>query len=211
MEIEEVKPKQPRLLWIVVVAVVAVAVAVFLVIRTGRMKSKVAQVQPGASSQVERAAGASESGWPTPEPTEPEEPSSYEQTPQPAAREMEVHRVRGEPQPATQPEARAEPVRKPRMEEPRRVMPTEPLQVPTSESGRYVVQVGSYKDERLARVQADKMGQFGYEAWVEPARLPGKGQYYRVRIGGFDRLDDARRVAASMEAILHNQCWVDQR
>lgn len=59
--------------------------------------------------------------------------------------------------------------------------------------GRFTVQVASYRDRKDAEVLAQKLARKGYQAFVTGAELPGKGKWYRVRVGRFG----TRKEAAS--------------
>lgn len=209
MEMEEMEPKRPRLLWITVVAVVAVVVALFIVIQSGRMKSRMGQGEREARRQAESAAPG-EAAWPAPEEAEREVSVAEVAVEEETEPEAAVSR----PEEVPPPPLKAAPRKEPSPKKPAEVSVSrkgQPLVLPTSELGRFVVQVGSYQDERIARIQAERVERLGYKAWIEPADLPGKGRYYRVRIGGFEIYSDAERVAASMERIFQDDCWVDNR
>ena len=200
MDMEEMEEKRPRFLWIIVVAVVAAALTIFILVQSGRMKSKVADVEPVPSAVEETASGPGESSWPTPETAA--QPSGEEApTPAPVKTAQAIE--------ASSPGRTVPPPSKPQAET--RAAQRESGAVRVSEAGRFVVQVGSFKDERIARVQADKMDRYGYQAWVESADVPGKGRYYRVRVGGFETVTDAQRAAESLSRQLGVGCWVDNR
>ncbi len=59
--------------------------------------------------------------------------------------------------------------------------------------GKYTVQVASYREKRDARELADRLMRKGYQAFVAEAEVPGKGTWYRVRVGRFG----TRKEAAS--------------
>ncbi len=211
MEMEEMEGKRPRFLWIIVVAVVAAALTIFILVQSGRMSSRVAE---GESTPSEEASGPGETGWPAPETA-----LSEERVPQTEP----IAKLYGEQAPVSVLEETSEPVtaskpvptvtERPKLPAEKRTVRRDSgtSAVPTTETGRYVVQVGSFKDQAVARIQADKMEQYGYRAWVESADVPGKGRYYRVRVGGFEDVADAGRVAQSLSEKLGVSCWVDNR
>jgi cell division protein FtsN len=59
--------------------------------------------------------------------------------------------------------------------------------------GKFTVQVASYREKEDARELADRLTRKGYQAFVAEAELPGKGAWYRVRVGRFG----TRKEAAS--------------
>lgn len=59
--------------------------------------------------------------------------------------------------------------------------------------GKFTVQVASYREMGDARELADKLTRKGYQAFVAEAEVPGKGTWYRVRVGRFG----TRKEAAS--------------
>ncbi len=193
--------KRPRFLWIVVVAVVAAALAVFVLVRSNRMEPQVAEVRPEQQVQVDQPQDSGTRSWPAPDTTMARERPEVKETASEVMKETTPTR-----------EARRKPRRpaKPSVTT-QTTDPSAPLVLPTSDTAAFVVQVGSYKDERIARIQIERMKKHGYSAWVESADIPGKGRYYRLRIGGFEILADAERVAKSMSAVLGNECWVDNR
>ena len=210
MDMEEMEEKRPRFLWIIVVAVVAAALTIFILVQSGRMKSKVARVEPVPSAVDETASGPGESSWATPEAALSEERIPPAETAvEPSGKETPAPKKTAQAVEASTPRRTVPPPS--RLQAETRAAQRESGAVPTSEAGRFVVQVGSFKDERIARVQADKMERYGYRAWVESADVPGKGRYYRVRIGGFETTTDAERVAESLSRQLGVSCWVDNR
>ena len=59
--------------------------------------------------------------------------------------------------------------------------------------GGFTVQVASYREKGEAETLADRLTLKGYKPYVVPADLPGKGKWYRVRVGEFR----TKREAAS--------------
>jgi nucleoid DNA-binding protein/cell division septation protein DedD len=56
-----------------------------------------------------------------------------------------------------------------------------------------MVQVSSWKSKSIAITEVEKYRKAGYTAFAEPAIIPGKGNYYRVRVGYFKSLDEAKK------------------
>jgi nucleoid DNA-binding protein len=59
----------------------------------------------------------------------------------------------------------------------------------------YIVQVSSWKTESIAIEQAKKFKRKGYTSYIEKTLIPGRGQWYRVRIGNFKTLSSAKKFS----------------
>ncbi len=65
----------------------------------------------------------------------------------------------------------------------------------------YVVQVASFQDKKLAESYVRNLRRKGYNAFVEKAFVEWKGgDWYRVRIGFFDSIEQANRVANKIKS-----------
>lgn len=69
---------------------------------------------------------------------------------------------------------------------------------PDSASDIYFIQTGSFQNPAEADNQKAKLAILGIDSSVEPAALPDKGTWYRVRIGPYTKLDDINRVRQSL-------------
>ena len=58
----------------------------------------------------------------------------------------------------------------------------------------YFIQAGSFQNPAEADNQKARLAILGIDSSVEPAALPDKGTWYRVRIGPYTKLDDINRV-----------------
>jgi cell division protein FtsN len=67
-----------------------------------------------------------------------------------------------------------------------------------SESDIYFIQTGSFQDPAQADNQKAKLAILGIDSSVEPATLPDKGTWYRVRIGPYTQLGDINRVRQTL-------------
>jgi DedD protein len=65
---------------------------------------------------------------------------------------------------------------------------------------RYTVQVASYPEKQQADDDAKKMRSRGYAAFVVASEIPGKGTWYRVRLGSFTNKASAERLAKEIHA-----------
>jgi cell division protein FtsN len=62
----------------------------------------------------------------------------------------------------------------------------------------YFVQAGSFQNPADADNQKARLAILGFESSVEPANLPDKGTWYRVRLGPYTKVEDINRVRASL-------------
>ena len=62
----------------------------------------------------------------------------------------------------------------------------------------YFVQTGSFQNPAEADNQKAQLAILGIDSSVEPADLPGKGTWYRVRVGPYTKLDDINRVRQTL-------------
>ncbi len=60
-------------------------------------------------------------------------------------------------------------------------------------NGNYIVQISSWKSKATAESEALRYGKEGYNALVETAQVPGRGTWYRVKVGNFKTLSEAER------------------
>jgi cell division protein FtsN len=62
----------------------------------------------------------------------------------------------------------------------------------------YFIQAGSFQNPADADNQKARLAILGFESSVEPANLPDKGTWYRVRMGPFTKVDEINRVRQSL-------------
>lgn len=55
----------------------------------------------------------------------------------------------------------------------------------------YIVQVSSFKNEKIANNEVEKIKLKGYDAFIEKAEIVNKGIWYRVKVGNFKSLQEA--------------------
>ena len=60
--------------------------------------------------------------------------------------------------------------------------------------GKYTVQVASSQNKEQADSEASKLKSHGWPAYVVKAEIPGKGVFYRVRIGQFEDMEGAEKM-----------------
>lgn len=71
---------------------------------------------------------------------------------------------------------------------------------PTGLKGDFTVQVASVKNEKDARILAEKLSGKGYPVYVVPADIPGRGRWYRVRVGSFSTRKEASIFGNSLRS-----------
>jgi cell division septation protein DedD len=69
----------------------------------------------------------------------------------------------------------------------------------TAVSSGYTIQIRAFKKERDAKSFSVVLKNAGYKPYVVAAAIPGKGTYYRVRLGKFQTLSDATATQARFE------------
>lgn len=64
--------------------------------------------------------------------------------------------------------------------------------------GRYTVQIASFPQARFAHEMEGKLKSKSYPAYVQKTDIPGKGIWYRVRVGHFGTKEEARKYGDTM-------------
>ena len=62
----------------------------------------------------------------------------------------------------------------------------------------YFVQAGSFQNPADADNQKARLAILGFESSVEPANLPDKGTWYRVRLGPYTKVEDLNRIRQAL-------------
>lgn len=75
--------------------------------------------------------------------------------------------------------------------------------------GFYTIQLSSWKTLRKAEQEAERYREMGLEAYVQRAEIAERGVWYRVRVGNYPSLSEARRAAASLVGVDVEDLWVD--
>ena len=93
----------------------------------------------------------------------------------------------------------------PKSSEPNRTKKPKPLTESLAGGGKfkstiYTVQVAAYKEKVEAQAMINRLLQKGYPAYLEAQSIPGKGLWFRVRIGHFRDKEKARRLAAQVSS-----------
>lgn len=78
---------------------------------------------------------------------------------------------------------------------------------PPSGTGMYTVQVSSWMSRVKADEEVGKLATAGFSAYVQEATVGGE-TWYRVRVGRFGSVREAREVIAQLEKIAESDLWV---
>jgi cell division septation protein DedD len=70
-----------------------------------------------------------------------------------------------------------------------------------SQKGAYAVQVASTKEATEAEALVKKLNSNGYRAYTIKAEIPGKGTWYRVRVGGFTSSAEADKATDKLATL----------
>ena len=62
----------------------------------------------------------------------------------------------------------------------------------------YFIQAGSFQNPADADNQKARLAILGFESSVEPANLPDKGTWYRVRLGPYTKVEELNRVRQAL-------------
>ena len=62
----------------------------------------------------------------------------------------------------------------------------------------YFIQAGSFQNPADADNQKARLAILGFESSVEPANLPDKGTWYRVRLGPYTRIEEINKVRQAL-------------
>jgi cell division protein FtsN len=62
----------------------------------------------------------------------------------------------------------------------------------------YFIQAGSFQNPADADNQKARLAILGFESSVEPANLPDKGTWYRVRLGPYNKVEDINRIRQAL-------------
>jgi len=73
-----------------------------------------------------------------------------------------------------------------------------PKSQPAATQDVYFIQVGAFQNPADADNQKARLAILGYESSVEPANLPDKGTWYRVRMGPYSKVDEINRIRQSL-------------
>jgi cell division septation protein DedD len=130
--------------------------------------------------------------------------------PMPVAPEAAPEAVEPKPEPVAKPEPEpAKPVKEEKAEKEKKAEKEEKAEepeaakrekaepAPKSKRRRFTLQVGSFQDKAEADTFFRELASTSYDPYMVEADVPGKGKYFRVRVGGYGSFEEA--VAAKTE------------
>jgi cell division septation protein DedD len=113
-------------------------------------------------------------------------------------------------QPATTPQAaEQQPAQQPEQQPAEREQPAVVRESETSEYGFYTIQLSSWRTRSKAEAQVRHYQEMGLEAYVQRTEIPEMGTWFRVRVGKYPALSEAKAAAAALVNIRQNQLWLD--
>jgi cell division septation protein DedD len=107
------------------------------------------------------------------------------------------------PSPAVAAKAKAKaeppPPAPPAKPEPPPKAPEPPSGPPPGSKGKFTLQLSSFQDRQEAAQFVEKLRQEGLKPFMIAAKIPGRGVWYRVRVGIFDSWEEALAAKESFE------------
>ena len=78
-------------------------------------------------------------------------------------------------------------------------------------TGKFTVQIGAFRSEKRAIEARSKYQSLGYDAYMEKTTVGGTDrEWYRVRIGRYQRMSEAEKVSRELNAKGDIKTWVDR-
>lgn len=72
-------------------------------------------------------------------------------------------------------------------------------------AGKYTIQLGSYNSLEEAKQFAEGFTVRGYSPIINEVKIPGKGNWYRVSLGLFQTVDEAKRYIRQEQSLFSGQ------
>ena len=91
-----------------------------------------------------------------------------------------------------------EPVSDKELRERMRAAKTQPAGQLEASKDVFFIQAGSFQNPAEADNQKARLAILGFESSVEPANLPDKGTWYRVRLGPYRKLEEINKVRQAL-------------
>lgn len=77
--------------------------------------------------------------------------------------------------------------------------------VSTAATGKFTIQLGSYNTMEEAKQFAEGFTVRGYNPIINEVKIPGKGNWYRVSLGMFKTVDDAKKYIKEEQSLFAGQ------
>ncbi|MAX66247.1 MAG: SPOR domain-containing protein [Bacteriovoracaceae bacterium] len=94
------------------------------------------------------------------------------------------------------------------------VVPDKELSVDSSGNdytGKYTIQLFSHQSQEIAQDFADGFIVKGYDVIINEVIIPGKGKWYRVSIGAFDNMNQAKEYLEKEKELFQNKKYIIQQ
>jgi septal ring-binding cell division protein DamX len=78
-------------------------------------------------------------------------------------------------------------------------------------SGKYTINLGSYRSLEEAEAFAEGFRVRGYNPIINEAELPNRGVWYRVSLGVFDTISDAKDFVKKEQSLFQGQEYIFYR
>ncbi len=78
-------------------------------------------------------------------------------------------------------------------------------------SGKYTIQLFSHQSEQVAQDFADGFLAKGYDVIINEVAIPGKGKWYRVSIGIFSNVNEAKDYLDKEKSLFQNKNYIIQQ
>ena len=77
-------------------------------------------------------------------------------------------------------------------------------------SGTVVIQVAAFRDRTQAQALMAKLRSAGFKTpYVEKTDIKGKGSFYRVRLGGFNKLSETQSEIAKLNKLGYGNLYIE--
>ena len=88
---------------------------------------------------------------------------------------------------------------------------SENLETSPNYDGKYTIQLFSHQSQEAAQEFADVFRLKGYDVIINEVVIPGKGKWYRVSIGIFENVNQAKDYLNSEKDLFQNQNYIIQQ
>lgn len=92
--------------------------------------------------------------------------------------------------------------------EPNQSIATKPAEAATGMSGKYTIQLGSYPSVEEAKQFAEGFTVRGYSPIINETTIEGKGTWYRVSLGLFSTVEEAKGYIKNEQSLFSGQDYV---
>jgi len=79
---------------------------------------------------------------------------------------------------------------------------------PLTKKGGYAIQLAAVREPESAQKLRARYARQGYRPYIEPQKIPGKGTLYRVRLGPYATLGEAKAAARELTEKFNQKCII---